>query len=562
MKGHKKQRCNAAEEIVLPCGSVYTGAVYDNKPSGRGRLDSEDLTYEGDFLNGERHGKGIEIKESGSQYSGQWLSNMYHGYGCLKRDTIIYEGMFRRNRYHGKGKLIKNLPNGQQKIYIGQFSQGSKHGQGKHTTAEGIYEGEFYYDMRHGNGTFTNGQGCMYSGHWRRGVEHGTGVYTSSEETYTGDWSRGKRHGKGRWNSKYRGNYNGHWKRGLRHGKGVHVYNSGEQYTGGFSSCERTGFGVMINTNKQPIFSGFWLKDVYNGRGTLIEDGIAFKGTWEEGVREGMFEETRPDGSTLSGPWTNDLRHGTFATFVAGEQKKKRKLYLWGQETTFKKKKDAKSAAVCTIKKNDYQTASAILDHYPSLLTWHFIYKHDQRGIFLHMLSMNVINKNIQKYAFKCFKSKRYVFLEHLVECLPEDVVSTLRSNVSELFDALTAEFVPNPWIANKNSYSESTKQKLLEGLHLGEFGRCEPKDPFTRLQMTEKSGKYLNTTPKLGKILYQQFAINVMHKPSVEQVAYVYNIQDFEEMLKNARDADDKVTVLRLMKERNRFISESAHLQ
>mgnify|MGYP001160930311 FL=1 len=552
MKGHKKKRCKTFHKLILPDGSVYSGAVYDNKPSGRGRLNSEDFTYEGEFLNGERHGEGEEIKENGSTYSGHWMQNTYHGFGKLVGTGFIYEGMFRRNRYHGKGTYTEYLPGGQKTVYIGQFSQHSKHGKGKHILETGTYEGNFYYNMRHGNGTFTYASGDIYSGHWRRGIEHGTGMFTSSEETYTGGWVRGKRHGHGRWNSVYHGNYNGGWKRGFRHGKGVHIYKTGEKYEGGFSCGERTGFGVLSGPNGELIYSGFWLKDVYNGRGTLVQNGISFKGTWEDGNREGVFEEVSESGCSMIGPWTNDLRHGTF------QKDQQKKLYLWNQETSFKRIKDARSASVRMINKHDYQTATAIFKHYPTILSWSFLYKHDHRGIFLHMLPENIISKYIHQYIWKCYKMKKYVFLEHLVACLSESKLDKLLEIVPELFDALTKNFVPNPWIVNHNSYSESTKQKLLEGLHLGEFGRCEPKDPFTRLVLNENSGKYLDTDKRLSQQLYKKFAAAVSSKTSIEQLAYVYNIQDFEELLKNAREADDKVTVLRLMKERNLFISES----
>ena len=108
MKGHKKQRCLSIDELILPCGSSYSGTLYENKPSGRGRLNSSDLSYEGGFLNGERHGEGVEVKKDVYSYKGQWLQNMYHGYGKLELDTTVYEGMFSRNRYHGKGILLKN----------------------------------------------------------------------------------------------------------------------------------------------------------------------------------------------------------------------------------------------------------------------------------------------------------------------------------------------------------------------------------------------------------------------------------------------------------------------
>ena len=52
MKGHQKKRCNIDQTIKLIDGANYIGTIYNGQPSGRGRIISVDLTYEGDFLEG------------------------------------------------------------------------------------------------------------------------------------------------------------------------------------------------------------------------------------------------------------------------------------------------------------------------------------------------------------------------------------------------------------------------------------------------------------------------------------------------------------------------------
>jgi hypothetical protein len=49
------------------------------------------------------------------------------------------------------------------------------------------------------------------------------------------------------------------------------------------------------------------------------------------------------------------------------------------------------------------------------------------------------------------------------MEKFPEN---SLIDTTPELFDALSKDFVANPWIVHTQSYSEETKNKLLEGLH------------------------------------------------------------------------------------------------
>jgi len=40
-------------------------------------------TYEGDFVNGKRHGSGVYVSVSGARYEGEWQNDMRHGYGIL-----------------------------------------------------------------------------------------------------------------------------------------------------------------------------------------------------------------------------------------------------------------------------------------------------------------------------------------------------------------------------------------------------------------------------------------------------------------------------------------------
>ena len=49
------------------------------------------------------------------------------------------------------------------------------------------------------------------------------------------------------------------------------------------------------------------------------------------------------------------------------------------------------------------------------------------------------------------------------------------------------------------------------------------------------------------------------MREASIQQLAYIYNLHDFEELLQNARNVDDKTSVIRLMIERNEFIAAQA---
>ena len=109
-----------------------------------------------------------------------------------------------------------------------------------------------------------------------------------------------------------------------------------------------------------------------------------------------------------------------------------------------------------------------------------------------------------------------------------------------------------------KQSYSTETKNKLLSGLFLGELGRCPPKDPFTRLPINEKSGTYLEKQPTKAKEIYSRFMKAIGKQPAVRQLARSFDLQDFEELLKNARETNDRDTIKKIMKERNDYIRQN----
>ena len=103
--------------------------------------------------------------------------------------------------------------------------------------------------------------------------------------------------------------------------------------------------------------------------------------------------------------------------------------------------------------------------------------------------------------------------------------------------------------------YSKNTRKRLLEGLHLGELGRCPPKDPFTRQPLTKKSGKFLNKNKNMSKKIYNMLTTAVDKEPIIQNLAYTFDLEDFEISLKNARDVKDIKTIRKLMEERSIFI-------
>eukprot|EP00927_Polykrikos_kofoidii_P071206 TRINITY_DN67506_c0_g1_i1.p1 TRINITY_DN67506_c0_g1~~TRINITY_DN67506_c0_g1_i1.p1 ORF type:complete len:395 (+),score=35.52 TRINITY_DN67506_c0_g1_i1:107-1186(+) len=127
--------------------------------------------YEGDFMNGMRHGNGTHTW-SGEVYEGQWRWDNRHGWGSLRL---------------ADGSSVK-----------GDWERGKPHGFATMTDAEGkiTYEGEFKNGKRHGLGRQLFESGDMYDGGWADGYLSDRGVYyyTNGDKLY-GIWERGQYHG-------------------------------------------------------------------------------------------------------------------------------------------------------------------------------------------------------------------------------------------------------------------------------------------------------------------------------------------------------------------------------
>src|SRR5574343_1875170 len=86
-------------------GGLYTGQFYLFRAHGFGTLYANGTVYEGDWRNGEMHGKGEYTYANGSVYYGDWRDGKERGKGrlTLVKGTVYY-GDWRDGRLHGKGE--------------------------------------------------------------------------------------------------------------------------------------------------------------------------------------------------------------------------------------------------------------------------------------------------------------------------------------------------------------------------------------------------------------------------------------------------------------------------
>jgi hypothetical protein len=110
--------------------------------------------YEGDSVDGLKHGRGTMYYMGGDRYEGEWVHGMEHGYGS--KDFAIKD----RDSEGG--------------TYVGEFRKGVFHGQGKCKYTAGVmagtsYDGEWANGERSGKGMITYPSGKVYKGEWENG---------------------------------------------------------------------------------------------------------------------------------------------------------------------------------------------------------------------------------------------------------------------------------------------------------------------------------------------------------------------------------------------------------
>ena len=123
---------------------VYASLLVDYDPSTKTTIRYENgAVYRGAVREGKPHGLGVHVSADGTiQYEGDFVDGNYHGRGVLSStEGIRYEGDFAQGNIHGYG--ILTWPDGSR--YEGGFRDAKKHGRGVYTTAEGErYEGEWF----------------------------------------------------------------------------------------------------------------------------------------------------------------------------------------------------------------------------------------------------------------------------------------------------------------------------------------------------------------------------------------------------------------------------------
>lgn len=249
--------------------------------------------YEGNFVNGKRHGTGTYVFNDGCKYVGEFNNNVREGYATYYyKDGSRFEGYFKNGIRHGKGTYydISGMK------YDGEYYDDARHGKGLLYEVDGTCK-ELYYDkgtlleekIAIQKLTFNNG---YYEGELKNGRIHGKGTYIwNSGDKYVGEWDNGNFNGFGTYYYSNGDRYEGQWQNDKKHGKGTYYYKDGSVTRGNWEN------------NKYVIEKPVKGKD---------KDHLGeYEGTFLHGVRHGMGTLTRGDGSKLTGMWINGKLTGT-----------------------------------------------------------------------------------------------------------------------------------------------------------------------------------------------------------------------------------------------------------
>ncbi|KAL6764985.1 hypothetical protein V8C86DRAFT_1220949 [Haematococcus lacustris] len=199
-------------------GTLYVSAALG---IGKRGIDLE-RCYQGEFdANGKRSGFGTYRYANGFMtYEGNFVNGMKHGKGRMKfKDGGYYDGDFQLDEM--TGQAIRRFSNGS--TYIGTFLKGDMHGSGMLTHRnQDTFEGQMDHNRMHGQGTFRYANGDVYRGDFvaNRITGQGTMVYVNGEK-YDGAWLDGKRCGQGRCTYANGNNYRGLWADDMFNGQGM-----------------------------------------------------------------------------------------------------------------------------------------------------------------------------------------------------------------------------------------------------------------------------------------------------------------------------------------------------
>jgi hypothetical protein len=179
---------------IQTCGGHQHESMCESSPSpprffpdGKGTLitfgeDGEYFTcYEGNFVNGERSGKG----KNSYFRSGELLEEINQ---IRTMDDVQSVTPDQWTTIIDAWKRAPYLPYA---VYDGHWANNHMSGYGTMTSQNGVYMGNWRNDLKDGVGKMTYVNGDVYFGQWKNNRKHGKGIMTYAHgpvASYNGDW--------------------------------------------------------------------------------------------------------------------------------------------------------------------------------------------------------------------------------------------------------------------------------------------------------------------------------------------------------------------------------------
>jgi uncharacterized caspase-like protein len=237
-------------EVVFADGAIYRGAMRGTSLHGKGEYVSKAFKYQGEFLEGLKHGNGMYVWDNGDRYDGTFAQDKPDGHG----------------KYH--------------------FANGDS------------YEGDVKAGVIAGRGTYSTKGGDMFEGSFSSGKPHGVGVYRfANGDRYEGEMDQGRLQGKGRYLSKGGERIEAPFLDGKAQGIGTYVFANGDRYEGEISGGVLSGQGVY-HYKSGMRYEGEVRQGQPQGKGVFwFLDGSRFEGSFENGLAKARGDIVRPDGT-------------------------------------------------------------------------------------------------------------------------------------------------------------------------------------------------------------------------------------------------------------------------
>ena len=347
--------------LILECeyrnGKMWNAKGYDEKGNktyeiinGKGHAKElsyrGELLYDGEYLNGQKNGKGKEyfydrlFEDEKYKYITHFEGEYLYGHKRKGKEyfnkILIYEGDYLfDNKWDGKGydengNIIYELHNGAGNLveyYIypdsikfeGNILNGVRHGLGKeyrypfcycHPT---IYEGKYLNGLKHGVWKINGEDGLVFV-EYIKGKEIKESSNQKNYDELIFDNNQLYMTGKAKEYKKGKLIYEGEYIDGKRNGKGKEYDDKGNLiYEGEFYNGKRDGKGIgkEYNEYSKLIYEGEYIDGIRNGRGKEYDDegNFIYEGEFIDGIRNGIGKEYNENGKLIyEGEYLNDKK--------------------------------------------------------------------------------------------------------------------------------------------------------------------------------------------------------------------------------------------------------------